>query len=201
MLSLPRPLLNLVTAQPVKFRLLKHKQLWKQRGDVKSKSTNRFKIWNTLLSGSGQLNIDIFQVEVFSSPGFSHCPALNPHLQSRFTLLGNFTVSVLGACFKLFLLHPNFLPQTSSGFFRLVPASGPWHLPFSLQGTLSLISMCLAGLNIPSQTSPPPRGLLGLHCLMPPPITDISFPFYFLPHVYDYQRFLLIHWTGKLCTI
>lgn len=136
--------------------------------------------------------LDVFQVEVFSTTGVSRDPALNsPHLVSPLILLCT-SLIVLWACFKLFLLNP--LPSSKlSGFFRLVPASRPWHLSNSLCREHPLPNIRVPSLALHlwlNSKSLPPRGLLGIPCPMfPPPCHPLV---YFLSGVYHDLRVFLI---------
>lgn len=81
--------------------------------------------------------LDIFQVEVFSTPGVSRDPALNPpHLASPLTLLGNFT-------------------YCSLSLFQAVPSE-----PITFLKPLLQICSCLKALTLVKfslQRTPSPR--------------------------------------------
>lgn len=105
--------------------------------------------------------LDIFQVKDFRVPGISHCPALNPHLESPLILWGDFTsmsfepVSSYSFSTPItFLKLPRHF-HTYSCFEALTLA-----IP-STRNTRSLIPTCLAWpcICVSTQTSPPPGGL------------------------------------------
>lgn len=128
--------------------------------------------------------LDIFQVEVFSTPGASRDPALNsPHLASPLILLGNFTYCSL----SLFqaapsgpttFLKPQWLFQTCSGLKALTLVKFPLQItPSSQHPCASLSPASVAQLKITSPKRPTgnsvshvsptlsPAGLLSRWCL------------------------------------